>query len=145
MSMSMHFRKSRFPTHLQLVSELAHNLACYILDPCNQAVSMLSMRTLGLLLTHVAPAETTSTSSNDCDYNNYNASDVVMNSSPWFIWWKRLVATDDKKEKNILLLWEVAAVVILDRRLFRPADCPMPRRIPPKLLTRTTRTTTHIL
>jgi hypothetical protein len=113
------FSQESFPSHLQLVSELAHNLACYILDPCNQAVSMLSMRILGLLLTHVAPAETTSTFRNGSDYNNYNASDVDMNmdSSPWFTWWKRLVATDDKKKKNILSLWEAAATVILDRRL----------------------------
>lgn len=107
-----------FPSHLLLVSELAHNLACYILDPGSHAVSMLSMRILGLLLTHVVP-ETTNTLSTDSDYNNYNYKasevDMDMDSSPWVTWWKRLVARDNKK-KNILSLWEAAAVVILDRR-----------------------------
>jgi hypothetical protein len=111
-----------FPSHLQLVSKLAHNLASYILDPCSPAVSMLSMRILGLLLTHVVP-ETTNTPSNGSDYDDYNASNVDMNTdtdaSPWLTWWKRLVATDEnnKKKKDILSLWEAAAAVILDRRL----------------------------
>jgi hypothetical protein len=114
-----------FPSHLQLVSELAHNLADYILDPCSQAVSMLSMRILGLLLTYVVPETTNTSSSNDSNNNAYNASysdvnmDMDMNtdSSSWVTWWKRLVATDDKKNKDILSLWEAAAAVILDRRI----------------------------
>jgi hypothetical protein len=112
------FSQESFPSHLPLVSELVGNLACYILDPCNQAVTMISMRILGLLLTHVAPAETINTSSSDSNYNDYNASGVDLDSSPWVTWWKCLAATDDKKKKkNILSLWEAAAAVVLDRRL----------------------------
>jgi hypothetical protein len=110
-----------FPSHLQLVSELAHNLAGYILDPCShQAVSISSMRILGLLLTHVVPETTNTSSSNDSNNKEYNASDVNMDkdmdSSSWVTWWKRLVARDDKKKRNLLSLWEAAAAVILDRR-----------------------------
>jgi hypothetical protein len=80
---------------------------------------MLSMRILGLLLTYVVPETTNTSSSNDINYNDYNASDMDMNtdSGSWVTWWGLLIATDDKKKKDILSLWEAAAAVILDRRL----------------------------
>jgi hypothetical protein len=134
------FSQASFPSRLPLVSQLTDDLTRYILDPCSHpAVSILSMRIIGLLLTHVAPntttpttQSTTVTSSNgvddddDDDNNSNNNSNKEMSSSPWFTWWKLLVATGNPK-KNILSLWEKAAAVILDRRF---DDTKSTRRLP---------------